>query len=68
MESPRAEGPLEAMTGDMEKKENKPRIGITHFERRRHPRFAIDLPVEYYRLDSTAKRLSSSGNSRSKAN
>jgi c-di-GMP-binding flagellar brake protein YcgR len=52
MESPRAEGPLEAMIGDMDQKENKPRIGITHFERRRHPRFAIDLPVEYYRADS----------------
>jgi len=31
----------------------KPRYGTVNFERRRHRRFNIDLPVEYYRVDST---------------
>jgi c-di-GMP-binding flagellar brake protein YcgR len=30
----------------------KPRTGIVNFERRKYPRFSIDLPVEYYRIDS----------------
>ena len=32
--------------------EGKPRIGIVSFERRKYPRFNIDLPIEYYRTDS----------------
>jgi c-di-GMP-binding flagellar brake protein YcgR len=32
-----------------EKKEAKPRYGIVNFERRKYPRFDIDLPIEYYR-------------------
>ncbi len=32
----------------MEEKGIKPRFGIVNFERRKHPRFNIDLPVEYY--------------------
>jgi c-di-GMP-binding flagellar brake protein YcgR len=35
----------------IEKDESKPRIGIINFERRKHPRFNVDLPVEYYRMD-----------------
>ena len=34
----------------------KPRYGTVNFERRRYRRFNIDLPVEYYRIDSTAHR------------
>lgn len=34
----------------------KPRYGTVNFERRRHRRFNIDLPVEYYRIDSTVQR------------
>lgn len=34
----------------------KPRYGTVNFERRRHRRFNIDLPVEYYRIDSTVHR------------
>ena len=30
----------------------KSRVGIVNFERRKHPRFSIDLPVEYDRVDS----------------
>ena len=36
-----------------EEKETKPRTGIVNFERRGHPRFNVDLPVEYYRIDSS---------------
>jgi PilZ domain len=32
-----------------EAREAKPRYGIVNFERRRHPRYTIDLPIEYYR-------------------
>lgn len=31
----------------------KPHYGTVNFERRKHPRFNIDLPVEYYQVDST---------------
>jgi c-di-GMP-binding flagellar brake protein YcgR len=31
----------------------KPHYGIVNFEKRKHPRFNIDLPVEYYQIDST---------------
>lgn len=33
-------------------KESRPRTGVVSFERRKYPRFNIDLPVEYYRTDS----------------
>ena len=29
----------------------KPRYGIVNFEKRQHPRFSVDLPVEYSRMD-----------------
>jgi len=35
----------------------KPRYGTVNFERRRHRRFNIDLPIEYYRIDSAAHRI-----------
>ena len=47
------------MNGGTEKREEgtpRPRIGITNFERRRHPRFTIDLPLEYYRTEAPAVR------------
>jgi len=31
----------------------KHRYGTVNFERRKHPRVNIDLPVEYYQVDST---------------
>jgi len=31
----------------------KPRYGTVNFERRKHRRFNIDLPIEYFRIDST---------------
>jgi c-di-GMP-binding flagellar brake protein YcgR len=34
-------------------KELKPRYGTVNFERRKYPRFHVDLPIEYYRIDSS---------------
>lgn len=39
-----------------EKNEGKPRIGIVNIERRKYPRFSIDLPIEYHLTDSPAAR------------
>ena len=36
-----------------EEKEPKSRYGTVNFEKRRHPRFSADLPMEYYRIDSS---------------
>ncbi len=35
-----------------EAKEAKPHYGIVNFERRKFPRFTIDLPIEYYHENS----------------
>jgi c-di-GMP-binding flagellar brake protein YcgR len=40
----------------IEREESKPRIGIINFERRKHPRFNVDLPVEYTRMESTLRQ------------
>ncbi len=37
-----------------EEKEIKSRYGTVNFEKRRHPRFSVDLPVEYRRADLSA--------------
>jgi hypothetical protein len=34
-----------------EEKKVKPRYGTVNFEKRKHPRFNVDLPVEYSRTD-----------------
>jgi len=36
----------------VEKRRIKPHIGIAKFEKRRHPRFLLNLPIEYYRVNS----------------
>lgn len=36
----------------MEEKAAKPRVGIINFEKRSHPRFSVDLPIEYYQTNS----------------
>jgi c-di-GMP-binding flagellar brake protein YcgR len=33
-------------------KEPKSRTGVVNFERRKYPRFSVDLPIEYSRIDS----------------
>lgn len=37
----------------MEENREKPRVGIVNLERRRYPRFTVDLPIEYYQVDSS---------------
>jgi c-di-GMP-binding flagellar brake protein YcgR len=37
-------------------KEGKPRIGIVNIERRKYPRFSIDLPIEYHQIHSSDTR------------
>ena len=34
-------------------KDTKPRTGIVNIERRIYPRFSVNLPIEYYRIDSS---------------
>jgi c-di-GMP-binding flagellar brake protein YcgR len=36
-----------------EEQEIKSRVGIVDFEKRRYPRFRVELPIEYYRIDSS---------------
>ena len=36
-----------------EKQETKSRIGVVNLERRRNPRFSIDLPIEYQLIPPT---------------
>ena len=35
--------------------QKKPQYGLVNFERRRSPRFSVDLPIEYSLLDSSEK-------------
>jgi c-di-GMP-binding flagellar brake protein YcgR len=42
---------LEEDSVEKEEKETKLRYGTVSFERRKYPRFNIDLPVQYYRMD-----------------
>jgi c-di-GMP-binding flagellar brake protein YcgR len=39
---------------EKEAKEAKSRYGTVNFEKRKHPRFSVDLPVEYSRADLSA--------------
>jgi c-di-GMP-binding flagellar brake protein YcgR len=39
---------------EKEKKEAQRRIGILDLERRKYPRFKINLPLDYYRVDTPA--------------
>jgi len=40
----------------MKKEETGPRSGAVNFERRGHPRFSIDLPIEYWQIDKSKSR------------
>jgi c-di-GMP-binding flagellar brake protein YcgR len=44
---------LEKETVKNEEKETKPRYGTVNLERRKNPRVSVDLPIEYYRIDSS---------------
>lgn len=54
-------GPREEMKEEEEKK-TKPQFGIVNFERRRSPRFSVDLPIEFSRVDSPVKGAGRAGN------
>jgi c-di-GMP-binding flagellar brake protein YcgR len=38
---------------ETEEKKTKPQTGMVNLERRRYPRFIVDLPIEYYRINSS---------------
>ena len=38
--------------GKMEEEQLKSSLGIASFEKRSHPRFSVDFPVEYYQVNS----------------
>jgi len=40
----------------------KPHFGTVNFERRKHPRFSINLPVEYWKIDRSISGQSRTGN------
>ena len=42
--------------------EPKPRYGIVSLERRKHKRYLVNLPVEYYRVDSPIASSGQMGN------
>jgi len=39
-----------------EERNVKPRYGTVNFEKRKHPRFSVDLPVEYSRVDLSVEQ------------
>ncbi len=38
----------------VEEKLTKQRTGIVHFEKRIYPRISVNLPVEYYQINSSS--------------
>jgi c-di-GMP-binding flagellar brake protein YcgR len=38
---------------ETEEKKAKPRKGMANLERRRYPRFNVDLPIEYFQINSS---------------
>ena len=47
---------------EKERMEEDPRFGTVNFERRKHPRFSLDLPVEYWQIDNSKGHPSRTGN------
>lgn len=45
----------------MSEKENSPRLGMVNFERRKYPRFVINLPIEYLKLEQSRSRPGRTG-------
>jgi c-di-GMP-binding flagellar brake protein YcgR len=43
---------------EKEEKEAKPLFGVVNFERRKHPRISVDLPVEYWQINNCKSRPS----------
>jgi len=49
------------MKPEKEEKETGPHIGTVNFERRKHPRMAVNLSVEYWRVDEPRIRAGCTG-------
>lgn len=49
------------MKTEKEEKETGPHIGTVNFERRKHPRMAVNLSVEYWRVDEPRIRAGCTG-------
>jgi c-di-GMP-binding flagellar brake protein YcgR len=43
---------------EKEERETKPLFGLVNFERRKHPRVSVDLPVEYWQINNCKSRPS----------
>ena len=39
-----------------EEREREPSLGVIDFERRKHPRFSVALPIEYWQTDQSRSR------------
>ena len=39
-----------------EEREMEPSLGVVDFERRKHPRFSVALPIEYWSMDKSKSR------------
>ena len=44
------------MKMETQTQETQSRYGTVNFEKRKHPRFSVDLPVEYYKIGSPVKQ------------
>ena len=40
----------------MGEEQKEPRFGLANFEKRQHPRFSIDLPIEYWPVNNSKSR------------
>ena len=47
---------------EKERIEKDPRFGTVNFERRKHPRLSVHLPVEYWQTDNSKSHPSRTGN------
>ena len=41
---------------ETEEKGRRPRVGIVNLEKRKHPIFSVDLPIEYYQTNSSIRQ------------
>lgn len=45
-----------------EERREESRFGLVNFERRAHPRFSVNLPIEYWHVDSSKSHLGCTAN------
>jgi len=41
---------------EKEEREREPSLGVVDFERRKHPRFSVALPIDYWSMDKSRNR------------